>query len=230
MQIQPLSVAVRRLEEVVTASVLPPNVLAANHQSLVTLKAFLETLKPPNGYPAACMKTVRFGVQRGGRLQAVSCKLKTTGGDCSRLVVTHLGQLLESAGVQPPHFWFDGGEFAPSKSGVAAPGSGVAVGEGSDAAAHGSESSSSAVDASSGDAHLETSSSEEGADSSSAGAADGEEGSSPGQVTPPTLEEVAAVRKQAMEAGGCLLVSAHVPVESWGRSTAASSFCITTHG
>eukprot|EP00887_Chlorella_sp_A99_P005361 scaffold1.g5361.t1 len=135
-QIQPLSQAVRQLEAAVTASSLSPDVLAANQQALATLKTFLEGLRSPDGYPAASMRTVRFGVQRGPRLMQAKCQLKTTGGDCSRLVATNLGRLLEELGIRPSHFWFDGGEFAPSSSGVA----GSSVGGGSKRAGGGGAS------------------------------------------------------------------------------------------
>lgn len=40
------------------------------------------------------------------------CQLKTTGGDCSRLVANSLGDLLARVGLNPD-IYFDGDEFQP---------------------------------------------------------------------------------------------------------------------
>ena len=114
-QLQPLSKAVARLEAVVLSPSLPAADLDANRAALTSLKDFLSSLANPNAYPAAAIRNVNFALPprgRGGPPERVRCQLKTTGGDCSRLVASSLGVLLQRSGVYP-YFYFDRGEFNP---------------------------------------------------------------------------------------------------------------------
>lgn len=62
---------------------------------------------------ALCLPGRPAGRRQGQKLQRVRCQLKTTGGDCSRLVATSLGELLARAGLNP-FIYFDRDEFQPN--------------------------------------------------------------------------------------------------------------------
>jgi hypothetical protein len=105
----PLSEAVQQLESVLLHPSLPPAAHAANQAALTTLRSFVAGLSNPESYPAASIQTVRFTHPAGNTLR---CLLKTTGGDCSRLVQHSLGQLLHGCGLNA-FVYFDKGEFQP---------------------------------------------------------------------------------------------------------------------
>lgn len=57
---QPFSVSLKQLEEVVTQDLLPADALEANRRALATLKQFARSLESPHGYPPAYIKVVMF--------------------------------------------------------------------------------------------------------------------------------------------------------------------------
>ncbi|EFN59079.1 expressed protein [Chlorella variabilis] len=114
-QMQPFSVSLKQLEEVVTQDLLPADALEANRRALATLKQFARSLESPHGYPPAYIKVVMFTFRdpyAEGQLRRVRCQLKTTGGNCAQLVQQNIGHLLLRLGL-PPYFYFDGDQFRP---------------------------------------------------------------------------------------------------------------------
>lgn len=80
---------------------------------MTALNAFIASLRSPTSYPAATVKNFSFTLPNdNGQIQQVRCQIKTTGGDCSKLVQQRLADLLFQCGVNS-NFYFDRDEFRP---------------------------------------------------------------------------------------------------------------------
>jgi hypothetical protein len=114
---EPLSFALEKLEATVLDAALPAEARRGNAAALETLRDFCAGLAgAAAGRPPAAIRTLEFVLpprRVGAAVRRVRSTLKTTGGDCRRLVEASLGELFAGCGVAG-RFAFDGGEFAPS--------------------------------------------------------------------------------------------------------------------
>jgi hypothetical protein len=108
----PLSLAMKQLEGVLLDPSLPPDAHAGNLAAFATLRSFVASLSSTHAYPPASIKAVHFSVPDAKKLQRTRVLLKTTGGDCSRLVQQTFRQLLERCGLNGA-VYFDGDQFNP---------------------------------------------------------------------------------------------------------------------
>jgi hypothetical protein len=114
---EPLSCTLEKLEATVLDATLPAEARRSNAAALATLRDFCAGLAgAAAGRPPAAIRTLEFVLpprRAGAAARRVRSTLKTTGGDCRRLVEASLGELFAGCGVAVKGFAFDGGEFAP---------------------------------------------------------------------------------------------------------------------
>jgi hypothetical protein len=128
---QPISAALERLDAVLGDSQLPAEHLAANREAAAELRGFLRDLAlsgPPDPYlPAGIRRLVfyrpppppqqrqqqRKKKKQGAQSVQQLLELKTTGGDCRRLVAQRIGELLQSMGIR--------GSFHMDEAGIEPP-------------------------------------------------------------------------------------------------------------
>lgn len=87
-----------------------PEAQAANQESLAVLQGFLSSVKKLQGeYPPAGVHRLKFHIRgQNNELRQVGTVLKTTGGDCRKLVEVSLSNLFATCGLSPIFRWDPG--------------------------------------------------------------------------------------------------------------------------
>lgn len=94
-----------------------PEMQSANEQSLSILQGFLSSIRTLEGqYPPAGNHTLRFYLRKSdGEFHQIVAPLRSTGGDCQKLIEVQLAKLFEQCGL-PASFTWDSGFWEMGKA------------------------------------------------------------------------------------------------------------------